>query len=265
MINSLIKYLLKNIYNIGAYVTGNLVINYYRIDYAPKQRAGYTDIDSVVRRYRALGQESLEQLTSNQSIKDNLYFMEHECSEIYNSAPKNATMLDVGCGNGNYGIVFGRKGSPLANYSYWGSEIDKKLTDVCSEIYPDGHFIVSYADNINAANNQFELVFCSSTLHYTLGGWRDSVKEMSRVANRYLCLTRFPVTKYNDTFYVRQTVSGRTGKETHYFVVINRLVLEKYFNSLGFKVIHRDYSSEHYPVNGVEEKIVLVQYCLEKK
>ena len=40
--------------------------------------------------------------------------------------------------------------------------------------------------------------------------------------------------------------------------------LENYFQQLGLKILKRDYSSQEFNIEGVDEKIILIQYLLEK-
>lgn len=242
-----------------------LIINYKRINNLPKIEAGYVDIDAVAKRYESsLKSSSLNQLLQDLSIKDNFYFLEQECKEYSENLPEGVKLLDIGCGSGVYMKVFKREESPFKNIEYIGTEIDKKFTDLSKKYFPDGKFITTFADKINLEGNSIDFVFCSSTLHYTLEKWKKSLEEMVRVSKKYIAITRFPVTKYNSTFHVHQTVRGLNGIENHYFIVINRQELENYFKYLGMKILKRDYSSQEYNIDGVDEKIILIQYLLEK-
>lgn len=242
-----------------------LIINYYKVDKIPKIEAGYIDVETVAKRYERSAKDlNLVKLLAETSVHDNFYFLEHECSKYWLNLPKNSKMLDVGCGNGFYSKAFKREDSPLKNLHYTGTEIAPEIVEVCKKYNPDCDFILSLADKINSKDDSFELVYCSSTIHYTLDKWKESIKEMARVSNKFIAITRFPISKYHKTFYVHQTVRGISGTENHFFIVINREEMENYFQCLGLKILKRDYSSEEYGVSGVDEKIMLVQYLLEK-
>ena len=242
-----------------------LIISYKKVDHAPNVKAGYVDIEVVANRYESsLKSISPSQLMKDLSVFDNFYFLEQECKEYAEKLQGNSKLLDLGCGSGVYMKVFKRSGSPFEKIKYIGTEIDKRFSEMSKKYLPEGEFVTAFADEINLPDDSIDFVFCSSTLHYTLDKWKKSLEEMKRISKKYIAITRFPVTKYNDTFYVHQTVRGLKGSENHHFIVINRRELETYFGKLGLKILKRDYSSQEYKVEGVEEKIVLIQYLLEK-
>lgn len=242
-----------------------LIINYKKVDSIPKIKAGYVDIDAVAARYEAsLRNISVPMLLRDLSIIDNFYFLEHECKKYADGLLDSAKLLDIGCGSGVYLKVFKREESPYKNIKYIGTEINEKFTQMSKKYLPEGEFITTFADNINLSDNSIDFVFCSSTLHYTLENWKKSLDEMKRVSKEFVAITRFPVAKYNKTFFVHQTVRGVNGAENHYFIVINRKELEEYFEKIGFEILKRDYSSQEYKIDGVDEKIVLIQYLLKK-
>lgn len=243
-----------------------LIIKYEKIEELPKIKAGYIDIETTAKRYEdSIKSFSVDRIFDDLSVKDNFYFIENECSDYFKNLNSKFKLLDVGCGSGLYSSVFHRNGSPFENTQYIGTEIDEKFVRTSKKYFPKDDFLVSYADKIALKDNTIDFIFCSSTLHYTLNDWKKSLKEFSRVSRKYVAVTRFPVTKYNDTFCVHQTVRGRSGTENHYFIVINREELEKYFEKIGLHVLKRDYSSQEYNIKGINEKIVLVQYLLGKK
>lgn len=243
-----------------------LIINYKKIDKLPKIKAGYVDIETVLKRYEnSLKEVSVKALLKDLSIFDNFYFLEQECGEYVKQLPKKFKLLDIGCGSGIYSKVFKRKASPFSGCQYIGTEIDERFTSLSKKHLPKDDFIVSLAEKIDLGSNSIDFIFCSSTLHYTLNDWKKSLTELERVSKKYIAITRFPVTKYNDTFYVHQTVKGLYGTENHFFIVINRKELENHFEKLGLKILKRDYSSQEYSIESVDEKIILIQYLLEKK
>lgn len=245
---------------------GALIIEYEKVDKPSKTRANHTDIETIAERYEnSLKSNNLYTLLSDLSVKDNFYFIEKECRNCIKKKKNNFTILDVGCGSGIYSKIFGRKGSIFEGAKYIGTEINEKLTGISKKYLPKHDFLLSYADNIALKKDSVDLAFCSSTLHYTLDDWKKSLLEFTRVSKKYIALTRFPVTKYNKTFYVHQTVRGKSGAEDHFFIVINREELEEHFKNNGMKILKRDYSSQEYDVKGIDERIVLIQYLLEKK
>ena len=242
-----------------------LLITYTKLDKAPDNiKAGYVDFKNVAKRYfnTAKNINVLEAMKSA-PVRDIFYFLEKDCKEIFeNSIPKN--ILDVGCGSGIYSKFFKRDYGIFRDSTYSGCEIDEELIKICKKINPDKNFFISSADKIEATDNSFDMVFCSGTLHYTLERWKQSIQEMKRVSSKYVSIVRFPVTKFQSTFYVEQHVIGLNGTEKHYFIVINRSEIEKYFKDLGLEILKYDYVSEEYKIKGVDEKIILINYLLKK-
>ncbi|EKD78354.1 MAG: hypothetical protein ACD_41C00364G0006 [uncultured bacterium] len=199
------------------------------------------------------------------AVRDNLYFLRNDCAKKLENLAPHTSLLDVGCGSGSYAQILKQSDSPFADMNYTGTEINKKLVDICIKHNPTVSFIVAQASRIPLSDSSYDTVFCSGTVHYTLSTWAESISEMARVAKQYLIITRLPVTKYQDSFYVHQTVSSKRRSEHHFFIVINRTKLEELFTRLHLKILQRDYSSEEYNIDHIDEKIVLVQYLLAKQ
>lgn len=254
--NALIRYQLSQ---------GELMIQYKKIDSLPQLENGYTNIEVTAKRYQRSAQNiNKKQIFMSQAVRDNVYFIEHECNKYWSDTIKPLRLLDIGCGNGIYSKVFQWTNSALRKAHYTGSEVNEKIVEICKNTFPSKKFIVSLAQNISQPDNSYELVFCSSTLHYALSHWQEAIREMARVSNKYLIFARLPVSKYASNFYVHQVVQSAGGKENEFFIVLNRQTLENFFLSSGLKILTRDYSSEEYNIDGIGEKIILVQYLLEK-
>lgn len=259
--------LLDNIFAMkNAYSNKAIIIDYEKFeDKIPNSRVGYLDIAEVERRY----EEQLKDLNvakeikNNASIRDNVFFLENECGE-YLRHRDGFKLLDVGCGSGIYSKIFERRESITEKWQYAGTEIDERLVRICKKYSPQHTFFTSTSDKISSNNDSFDFVFSSSVMQYTLDSWKESILEMKRVSKKYIAIVRFPLAKFENTFYVKQVVKSMAGVETHYFICLNRNEFEKFLKENGLTIIIRDYSLEGYNIKGIEEKIILTQYLLEK-
>lgn len=241
----------------------SLKITYKKVENVNLTRSGYTDIEEVSQRHAdALKDNKNYRENITDAVRDFEYFFNFECSSYIKNIEEPVKLLDVGCGNGEYSHFFKNLINKKVNYS--GCEINDSMVEVCKKTSPRSRFFKSFADNINSDDNEYDIVFCSSTLQYTIDRWKESLVEMKRVSNKYLALLRLPVIKYNDSCFVEQNIISEGYAEKNYFVLLNRKELENLFDRIKLKVVKRDYSSEDYKVEGVEEKVVLVQYLLSK-
>jgi ubiquinone/menaquinone biosynthesis C-methylase UbiE len=258
---------MKNLYQtIYGFVNPYLLrINYQKISEPNMSGAGYVDIEAVAKRYNKVNEDiGKSELLKNSAVRDAVYFLEKDCIDHSEDFRKVGKVLDIGCGTGIYSKIFRKINIFGNNFKYIGTEINQIFVDICKKKNPKENFVVSYADKINFKDNYFDLVYCSSTIHYTLNKWKESLNEMARISNKFVVMVRFPLTKFNKTFYVHQRVSSLDGVENHYFIVVNRNDFEKYLEKIGLQIIKRDYSSEEYIIDGVGEKIILTQYLLKK-
>ncbi|WKZ25982.1 MAG: class I SAM-dependent methyltransferase [bacterium] len=249
-------------------ISNVMLISYEKINAPKNGRTGYDfDMGNLLKRYQASIETKIKMdtLIKDNAVSENLFFLEKETIKHIGLIKRNSKFLDVGCGSGIYSKILTRNDSPFRHIKYYGCEINSEIVNICNKFNAKASFFVSFAEKVNKPDKYFDFILYSGILHYSQTGWKNVLKDMERVAKRYVYITRTPVTKRNKTFYVHQRVVGVDGIENHYFVVLNRDELENELVRNGFKIVVRDYSSEIFNVKGVEEKIVLVQYLLEKK
>lgn len=242
-----------------------LKVSYKKVDDIKTIKEAYDDVETVAERYDTSDKNENISIVKDPAIRESIYFLEEKCKSYSKEFKKIKRVLDIGCGNGVYSQVFRQRNIFSDNIKYFGSEINKRFVEICKKRFPNETFFISKADNINFKNKTFDLVYCSSTLHYTLNKWKESIDEMSRLTKKYIVLVRFPVTKFNKTFYVQQSVSHLGGIENHYFIVINNNDLENYMKKIGLSILKSDYSTEEYNIEGINENIFLSQYLLTIK
>ena len=141
---------------------------------------------------------------------------------------RRISVLDWGGGAGHY-FVFARKLYPELDLEF----VIKDLATLCAvgrELLPDATFV---ADETQALSRRYDLVFASSSLHYT----RDCYALLDRLctsAERWLMLTRLPIVEDNDDFVVVQR-PHRYGYLTEYpGWFLNRRRLVDFVTARGF-------------------------------
>ncbi|MFT3910557.1 MAG: methyltransferase domain-containing protein [Ferruginibacter sp.] len=96
------------------------------------------------------------------------------------------TYLDIGCGTGNYTIALAEKG-----YRFYGVEPSEAMLNKAQKRNAKIEWLTGTAENIPFANNTFDGVMATLTIHH----WKDlqrSFKEIFRVLNnkgRFVCFT----------------------------------------------------------------------------
>jgi len=73
---------------------------------------------------------------------------------------KGERILDLGCGNGRFIEVVGKK------VDYYGVDVSERLIEIAKKRYPDGKFFISQPLNLPFENNFFDKVFCLAVLHH---------------------------------------------------------------------------------------------------
>jgi ubiquinone/menaquinone biosynthesis C-methylase UbiE len=91
------------------------------------------------------------------------------------------TVLDVGCGNGNYCPFF----TDGMGMEYTGCDLSVNMLSICRENYPDSEFVRGDATALPFEDNEFDMVFCSDVLLNTPREVQEAiVTELIRVAKR---------------------------------------------------------------------------------
>ncbi len=99
------------------------------------------------------------------------------------SLPKNAKILDVGCGLGDTSLMLHNH---FLQTSVTGVDADATLIEAATEemkLFPGLHFICADALHLPFNDNSFDLVFCRYILHHIPDAF-SAMKEMKRVCKR---------------------------------------------------------------------------------
>jgi putative methyltransferase (TIGR04325 family) len=143
---------------------------------------------------------------------------------------RNMSVLDWGGGLGHY-AVYAREFYPSVDFDY----VVKDVESLCAagrSVLPDVKFC---SENAEIFARQYDLVFASSSLHYT----REFYPQLDLVcscAGRYLMITRLPVVSTQDDFVVIQR-PHRYGYLTQYACwFVNRKRLISFIEQRGFRL-----------------------------
>jgi len=86
-------------------------------------------------------------------------------SRLKNLQIKKPSIVDIGCGSGNYYRVFLRSGiNDLINYK--GVDIAEKNIKNCSKLFPNGDFSVGNLLDLNLADSSFDIVMVNSVFEH---------------------------------------------------------------------------------------------------
>lgn len=101
--------------------------------------------------------------------------------EFILSLPPNATVLDLGCGNGKYMSL-------RSDLKFTGLDTSQKLLEICASRYPNHTFLnVSLSDPLPFATQSFDYTICIAVLHH-LENPVQAYQEAIRVTkNKLLC------------------------------------------------------------------------------
>ena len=89
---------------------------------------------------------------------------------------RDTTVLDVGCGSGNFTYQFSLLSNKVMGIDH-SEYIFKKN--------PHKNLLLSDATNIAFKDNCFDIVFCSDTLHH-IPEYTKTIREMVRVSKKYV-------------------------------------------------------------------------------
>lgn len=96
--------------------------------------------------------------------------------EIFDNLPKNASILEIGAGNGQYSLILNKKGfsnTTTSDISIVGLIAAKKYSK------NKGRFIVSDSESIPFEDNTFDVVFLTAALHH-FPDPQKAISEMKR-------------------------------------------------------------------------------------
>lgn len=99
------------------------------------------------------------------------------------------TILDVGCSSGYYLDFFNWAN---INIKYFGCDFSSAFVRQAKKRHPFVDFKVASMIDLPYDNNHFEILFVSGSFHCEWN-YRKALKEITRVASRYVLLHRLPV------------------------------------------------------------------------
>lgn len=189
-------------------------------------------------------------------VKDNL-------TALAQTELRSAKLLDVGCANGIYCPLLAAFPS-TSEWEYYGVDVSPTLIEFCQRAHPIGRFsAIADASQLPFEAHSFDIVLASGIL-FAIKEFRPFLKELHRVSNNFVILSRQPVWKYHATRMLMQRVVYAGRKESHPVRFFNRDELDAALDEAGFEVVFRDYSEIHHHVSGIPEPAIDLTYLLKK-
>jgi putative methyltransferase (TIGR04325 family) len=144
------------------------------------------------------------------------------------------SVLDWGGGIGHY-YQYARALYPATDFDYWIKDLPE-LCEAGAPRNPGAHFT---PDEAAALSRRYDLVFASSSLHYTRDVY-GLIDRLCGAAGRYLMVTRTPFVENHDDFVVVQR-PHRYGYLTEYAGwFLNRPRFQTFIEQRGF-VLDREF------------------------
>lgn len=204
---------------------------------------------------------SLELEMKVPSVVDNMFFI---LNYIAPHLPKNAEIIDIGCGIGKYGEIFKHYSLATQGWSYVGIDRTEEILQFAKILFPE-YVFKSSNDSIKIPfpDKSKDLVMASSMLQYTCDQWIQALSEMCRVSRKYIFISRLPILHINQSSYCRQLVIQHKQRKNHYFKLINQQEFEYELHRLGCNIERNSYGTEIIKVEGISEPVVLNQYLIK--
>jgi ubiquinone/menaquinone biosynthesis C-methylase UbiE len=171
--------------------------------------------------------------------------VQHELAEMYRGIPgtpfrvladilkpvahNNLTILEIGCASGYYYEVLEYLLSKQLRYT--GVDYSQPMIDMARQYYPQPSFFCSDGASLFFDDRQFEVVISSCVLLH-VPNYRQHIFETTRVAQRYVVVSRTPICKRQATQYLKKFAYGIETVE----LVFNESELLKEFELNGFRL-----------------------------
>jgi ubiquinone/menaquinone biosynthesis C-methylase UbiE len=204
----------------------------------------------------------LEQELKKEDVSDNLLFIDNVISPLL---ARDATLVDLGCGIGRYARFLCRPNAPTVGWSYSGVDLSEEIIRFSKVFCPECEFKATGGGaTIPYQDYSKDLVMASSMLQYTCENWEAWLREMKRVAKKYLFISRLPILRKSPSAYCHQKVFERGRTNHHYFKILNRHEFEAAIARIGCTLVARDYGSEVLFLEGISEPVILNLYLIAK-
>lgn len=94
-------------------------------------------------------------------MANHVYAMRYRAVEQVIAPLRAASVLDIGCGTGDYAQLF-----DPARVDYLGVDISEKMVEECQRLFPNHRFAVADGDAIDAPSDSVDLVLSIGVLEY---------------------------------------------------------------------------------------------------
>lgn len=124
---------------------------------------------------------------------------------VQNLPSKHATLLDVGCGVGTYGLLFNRWTD--RHVCYTGCDFSPAMLAAAKELMPGCPFHQADARQLPFADNSFDVVWVSALLEH-VPEFDQIIAEAARVSREYILLHRLFLTEGPTVTEIVKTKAG---------------------------------------------------------
>jgi SAM-dependent methyltransferase len=235
---------------------------YYRVVESPrKNQVGYvrTSADKKIQNNSV---PDSKMLLMDQAVLANLNFINNKCSH-YLKGRCRGKILDVGCASGDYSKIF-RSFMPLfRKMQYYGLDSDSNSIKSARLKYPHRTFFDTDIMQLHNIKGEFDVVFCSGSLQYTVCNWKRALKEIFSKTGKHIVITRLPLCNFSLTpIVLRQRMVSSEGREERYLIVLDKAMFESFLKSLGLKVLVREVIQAPYRAPHLVGKITEYNYLI---
>ena len=116
----------------------------------------------------------------------------------------NSNVLEIGCGCGAFIYAC----NEIIQANYFGFDYSKALIEIAKKEIPNGHFVVSEANELTFSDTKFDLIFSHSVFHY-FPNLQYVEKVLKKYTERLVVGGKLALMDLNDATHQKEYLSKR--------------------------------------------------------